>query len=217
MAEQHAAAVALDEQRAAVIAAELKLDDVLAAGCGNVTALIPTATHLPEAGDWVAEWVAGDPIDRCMAAIDEKAKALQSPQSRQARDAYDFIIDVYNEKFPLLGQLASYGYQETAPGRWRSPNQASNSPAVVVLPDGDRWCSFSGSDMAAAVGGAARSGVRWGDSFSLMKHYECGRQHYKALRLAAQRCGLTPPPRRGLPRLATAPPRSPTLHGSRWS
>jgi hypothetical protein len=205
VAEQHAAAVYLDARRAIAIAKELGIDGVLAVDCGRITALIPPATHLPESSEWIAEWIAGRPIDQCMAIIDSKAQKLRPSQPQHAHLAYDYIIDIYNKKFALTDQLAMYGYQAVTAGRWLSPNQASNSPAVSILQDGERWVSFSGSDMAVGVGSNARSGVRWGDSFSLLKHYECEGRHYRALRLAARRCGLAPPPRRGLPRLAMSP------------
>ena len=205
VAEQHAAAVDIDALRAVVIAKELYLDGVLVEDCRLITALVQPATHQPGATNWVAEWVEGGPIDCCMPIIDAKAAALRSTRPRKVRAAYDYLIDIYNEKFPLITQLREYGYQEVTSGRWLSPNQASHSPAITVAPDREHWISFSGSDIAAGVGTEAHSGVRWGDSFSLLKHYECDGRHYRALRLAARRCGLTPPPRRGLPLLTIAP------------
>jgi hypothetical protein len=92
-------------------------------------------------------------------------------------------IAAYNTAHPIAERLVAYGYRREG-NRWRSPLQHGQG-ATVILPDGQRWVSFSQSDAEGRVGStplrASSQASAWGDSFALFCRYEHGGSFRRAL------------------------------------
>src|SRR5690606_12008926 len=90
-------------------------------------------------------------------------------------------IDAFNEAYPVELLFEQYGYRQTTPGRWLSPNSESGSPGVTVK--GRRWLSAHESD--AHIGQQTANGAA-GDAFDLFVAYEHQGDRNAALRAAGE-------------------------------
>lgn len=112
-----------------------------------------------------------------------EAKIEQARQKARQRMATGQAspIDAFNEAYPVELLFEQYGYRQTTPGRWLSPNSESGSPGVTVK--GRRWLSAHDSD--AHIGQPTGNGAA-GDAFDLYVAYEHGGDRNAALKAAGE-------------------------------
>lgn len=115
-----------------------------------------------------------------------EAKALRDRKAREraARNPLgndEKPGDHFNAGHDIETLLERYGYVRAGGSSdWRSPMQTSSSFATHVF--GDYWVSLSGSDAAAGIGTATKTGARRGDAFDLYVHFEHGGRFTDAVR-----------------------------------
>jgi hypothetical protein len=115
------------------------------------------------------------------AAAEAKARREKRERERLANPAGESPVDVFNAAHEVEDLLQRYGYtRQGSSNHWRSPQQTSGSFATRC--DGGHWVSLSGSDAAAGIGNASRSGSRYGDAFDLFVFYEHGGDFTAAVR-----------------------------------
>lgn len=156
--------------------------------------------YLPNRGeyyDWLANDDAGpldwqnDLADALEAEIQRQREqeALHEAKMEQARlkarqrmeTGQASPIDAFNAAYPVELMFEQYGYRQTTPGRWLSPNSESGSPGVTVK--GRRWLSAHESD--AHIGQQTANGAA-GDAFDLFVAYEHQGDRNAALRAAGE-------------------------------
>lgn len=105
------------------------------------------------------------------AQAEAKVRREKRERERLANQVGESPVDAFNAAHDVEDLLQRYGYtREGSSNHWRSPQQTSRSFATRC--DGDHWVSLSGSDAAAGIGKASRSGCRYGDAFDLFVFYE---------------------------------------------
>lgn len=173
----------IDPFLSAACAAQLRCHGVSDPSKFGAASLFFLPRH-PPGGLHCAQLIDGDPIDTGLlltmattmaervaqdeAEIAARRRANAMPPEILAR------IEAYNASHPISEALARYGYQREG-NRWRSRYQHGQG-ATTILADGSAWVSFSASDADAGVGSkpsrASSQCAAWGDSFSLLVHYE---------------------------------------------
>jgi hypothetical protein len=97
------------------------------------------------------------------------------------------LVAQFNAANSIAGLLERYRYERLGDtDHWRSPFQTSGS--FATRDGGDHWVSLSGSDAAAGLGTASKSGARFGDAFDLFAAYEHGGDFRQALRAYGDEC-----------------------------
>ena len=185
--------LAIDRCRPLVVAHCLKLAGVTDMGKCGASSIFFTARHA-EGRPHLSKIVEGDPVDaetldalalmtHFRDRMSDEQKARLDATTRGLDPAVQATIDQFNETHATADLFARYGYVR-AGTRWRSPHQHPGSQAATeILPDGQRWFSFSESDKSAGIGQACDKGV-WGSAFDLWKHFECGNDFRAALEKA---------------------------------
>lgn len=156
--------------------------------------------------DWRSAGAAADLVIQIMAEQEEEQR-LREQKAAEARsrmaqvraggaDGERSVIERFNQAHDIETLLAAYGYAEGPRNTWRSPQQTTSSYATKVFRDagGEYWVSQSASDAASGLGATAASGGCYGDAFDLFAHYEHAGDRSKAIRAAADRLGIKPPP-----------------------
>lgn len=147
----------------------------------------------PEGGHFGYAASAGDPIDTGLLltmATTMAEKVAQDEAEIAARRRRNAMppeimakIEAYNARHPIAERLTTYGYRREG-NRWRSPLQHGQG-ATVILPEGNRWVSFSQSDADGSVGAspmrASSQATAWGDAFALAVRWEHGGSFRRAL------------------------------------
>jgi hypothetical protein len=105
-----------------------------------------------------------------------QARAVRPPRRLDVGIRGDAITS-FNKANPLASILEEFGYEQSPynDSDWRSPYQKSRSYGTRIFIDNngcERWVSLSASDASAGIGAAAKSGVRFGDAFDLITHYQ---------------------------------------------
>lgn len=197
-----AEAVALDKWFLIAVVQLLGLQDVCDPMGYRLTQLFYWPA-CPAASQHYAEIVPGEPMGAEMvAALMQTARGLKADHEaaeaaeREARArkpaASDraSVIEAFNAANDIADLLSRYGY--TRKGRhYRSTYQTSPSYATRIFP-GERsyWVSLSGSDAAAGIGTASKSGGRYGDAFDLFCFYEHSNNFAAAIKAAARDLGM---------------------------
>lgn len=125
-----------------------------------------------------------------------EAKAARERRMAQRGDGADTnVIDAKNASCSLTSYMLEKGYEPSPDSGQdlRSPYQSSASYATRVFDDA-YWVSLSGSDAAAGLGAASKSGMRFGDLFDLFVHFEHGGDFRAAVKSAAADLGLVNAP-----------------------
>ena len=156
--------------------------------------------------DWRSAGAVADLVIQIMAEQEEEQR-LREQKAAEARsrmaqvraggaDGERSVIERFNQAHDIENLLAAYGYAEGPRNTWRSPQQTTSSYATKVFRDagGEYWVSQSASDAASGLGATAASGGCYGDAFDLFAHYEHAGDRSKAIRAAADRLGIKPPP-----------------------
>lgn len=93
-------------------------------------------------------------------------------------------IDAFNAAYDLELMLTTFGYLQKG-NRFVSPLSETGSPAVIINPEGNRWISHHGSDIAAGIGKLSDSGDTCsGDAFDLFAYYQHRNDRTAALKAA---------------------------------
>lgn len=93
-------------------------------------------------------------------------------------------IDAFNAAYGLELMLTTFGYLQKG-NRFVSPLSETGSPAVIINPEGNRWISHHGSDIAAGIGKLSDSGDTCsGDAFDLFAYYQHRNDRTAALKAA---------------------------------
>ncbi len=152
----------------------------------------------PPGGEWYAKVFEGDPIDtdELMAIAIMVSEKVQADEAKvaamRARNALPpeivAVIEAYNDRHPLEGELARFGYKRTG-RRWKSSNQ-HGAASTVILPGGRTFVSFSASDADAGVGArplrASSQAAAYGTAFDLLRTWLCRGSFREALRIARE-------------------------------
>jgi hypothetical protein len=147
------------------------------------------------ASEWIAKLRKQREADVvAQATARAKAAAARAAMKPRAGEGAT-VIETYNASHTVRQMLLEYGYEESPQksGHWRSPYQTSGSYATQDC--GDFWVSLSGSDKAAGVGIATKSGNRTGDAFALFQHFQHRGDTRAAVRAVAPEIALINPTR----------------------
>lgn len=112
---------------------------------------------------------------RARAEREAKAARERRMAERQSHAGHDDVspVDHFNAANAVDDLLDRYGYRRAGDSNdWRSPMQTSGSYATRSY--GDWWVSLSGSDAAAEIGAATKTGNRHGDAFDLFCYFVHG-------------------------------------------
>ena len=128
----------------------------------------PTSGKAPE---WIEmrrlEREAADALKESMRSAARVASCISKPSS----------IEQFNRANALADILTACDYTQS-PYRdddWQSPHQKSGSYATRIYQDEngeEYWNSLSGSDAEAGIGAKSASGIQYGDSFDIFRHFK---------------------------------------------
>lgn len=130
-------------------------------------------------------------IDTEMQRLNVEAEALKTRKEAAKLKAVQRMasgetspINALNAAYDIELMLNTFGYLQKGK-RYVSPLSESGSPAVVINPEGNRWISHHGSDIAAGIGKISDTGETCsGDAFDLFKFYQHGNDQTAALKAA---------------------------------
>ena len=121
------------------------------------------------------EWIEKRRLEREAAnALKESMRSAARAASRISKPS---IIEQFNRANPLADILTACDYTQS-PYRdddWQSPHQKSGSYATRIYQEEngkEYWISLSGSDAEAGIGAKSASGVQYGDSFDIFRHFK---------------------------------------------
>lgn len=201
----HGKARHLDRRTVEAFALSLGLVGVLDTSKSGVESLFFLPRH-EEGAPHYTQIIQGYPLDLqaiydIVRADEERFEAAHQEMRRRPLIGIDGPIAAYNASHALNDVLVGAGYMRK-PGSavdWRSPLQGTDSYATRVY--GDRWVSLSGSDAAAGIGMASKTGnARCGDAFDIYCYFHHGNDRAAALASLKQGAshsghrGGTPPP-----------------------
>lgn len=117
-------------------------------------------------------------------ALKQRRNAAQLKAVQRMASGEKSPINAFNAAYDIELMLTTFGYLQKGK-RYVSPLSESGSPAVTITPDGNRWISHHGSDLAADIGKRSDSGDTCsGDAFDLYTFYEHNNDSKAALKAA---------------------------------